>query len=121
MAGHNSNNHCVVDFALRGRLVRALHDSLALHMLCAAACPLVKRRQRPGFVFQAVCLRGIDLKPGEKRQVTISIDPRLLETFDEGAQKWRIQPGAYRLTAGFDSQQRQLAANFELQSASLPP
>ena len=63
----------------------------------------------------------VDLEPGEKRQVTVSIDPRLLATFDEGARKWRIQSGAYRLTAGFDSQQRQLAANFELQSASLPP
>jgi beta-glucosidase len=63
----------------------------------------------------------IDLKPGEKRQVTISIDPRLLATFDEGARKWRIQPGAYRLTAGFDSRERELTANFELQSATLPP
>jgi beta-glucosidase len=63
----------------------------------------------------------IDLKPGEERRATITIDPRLLATFDAGARKWRIQPGAYRLTAGFDSQQRRLAANFELQSASLPP
>jgi beta-glucosidase len=63
----------------------------------------------------------IDLKPGEERQVTVSIDPRLLATFDEAARLWRIQPGAYQLTAGFDSQQRKLAASFELQSASLPP
>jgi beta-glucosidase len=63
----------------------------------------------------------IDLKPGEERRATITIDPRLLATFDAGARKWRIQPGVYRLTAGFDSQQRRLAANFELQSASLPP
>ena len=63
----------------------------------------------------------VDLKPGEDRQVTISIDPRLLATFDEAARRWRIQPGVYQLTAGFDSQQRRLAAKFELQSASLPP
>jgi beta-glucosidase len=63
----------------------------------------------------------VDLKPGEERQVTVSIDPRLLATFDEAARLWRIQPGAYQLTAGFDSQQRELAASFELQSASLPP
>ena len=54
-------------------------------------------------------------------QSTVSIDPRLLATFDEGARRWRIRPGAYQLTAGFDSQQRELAASFELQSASLPP
>ena len=63
----------------------------------------------------------VDLKPGEERQVTVSIDPRLLATFDEAARLWRIQPGAYQLTAGFDSQQRELVASFELQSASLPP
>ena len=63
----------------------------------------------------------VALKPGEERRVSVSIDPRLLATFDEGARKWRIQPGGYRLTAGFDSRQRPLAANFELQSASLPP
>ncbi len=63
----------------------------------------------------------VDLKPREDRQVTLSIDPRLLATFDEAARLWRIQPGAYRLTAGFDSQERELAASFELQSATLPP
>jgi beta-glucosidase len=63
----------------------------------------------------------VDLKPGEQRQVAVSIDPRLLATFDEGARRWVIQPGAYKLTAGFDSHQRELTANFELQPASLPP
>ena len=63
----------------------------------------------------------MNLKPGEKRQVTITVDPRLLATFDDAARRWRIQKGLYQLTAGFDSQQRPLAANFELQSAGLPP
>jgi beta-glucosidase len=63
----------------------------------------------------------IDLKPGEQRRVTVSIDPRLLATFDEGARTWRIHPGAYELSAGFDSQRRLLAATFALQPASLPP
>jgi beta-glucosidase len=63
----------------------------------------------------------LDLKPREQRQVTVSIDPRLLATFDESARRWRIRSGAYQLTAGFDSEQRLLAAKFELQSASLPP
>jgi len=61
------------------------------------------------------------LKPGETRRVTVSIDPRLLATFDEAARRWRIRPGAYQLTAGFDSQDRGRAARFELQSATLPP
>jgi beta-glucosidase len=63
----------------------------------------------------------VDLKPGEDSRVTVSIDPRLLATFEQDARKWRIQPGAYQVTAGFDCQQRNLAASFELQSATLPP
>jgi beta-glucosidase len=63
----------------------------------------------------------VDLKPDEQRQVAISIDPRLLATFDEDARRWRIQPGRYQLSAGFDSQRRALAATFELQPATLPP
>jgi beta-glucosidase len=63
----------------------------------------------------------LDLKPGENRQATVSIDPRLLATFDKAARMWQIEPGVYQLTAGFDSGRRELAASFELQSMSLPP
>jgi beta-glucosidase len=63
----------------------------------------------------------IDLKPGEAREVMVSIDPRLLARFDESARKWRILPGDYQLTAGFSAIERALNATFELQSDSLPP
>jgi len=63
----------------------------------------------------------VDLKPGEERRIAVSIDPRLLATFDERARRWRIERGAYHLMAGFDSEQRPLAVDFEIQSASLPP
>ena len=42
------------------------------------------------------------LKPGDDRRVTVAIDPRLLATFDKAARRWRIEPGVYRLTAGFE-------------------
>jgi beta-glucosidase len=63
----------------------------------------------------------VDLKPGEQRQVAVSIDPRLLATFDEGARRWRIRAGVYQVSAGFESQHRGPKATFELQPASLPP
>jgi beta-glucosidase len=63
----------------------------------------------------------VDLEPGEHREVAVSIDPRLLATFDQGARRWRIRAGAYQVIAGFDSQHRELTADFELQPASLPP
>ena len=63
----------------------------------------------------------VDLEPGEHRGVAVSIDPRLLATFDQGSRRWRIRAGAYQVIAGFDSQHRELTADFELQPASLPP
>jgi beta-glucosidase len=63
----------------------------------------------------------VELKPGARRRVTISIDPRLLAAFDESDRRWKINPGAYQLSAGFDSDSRPLAATFKLQPASLPP
>jgi beta-glucosidase len=63
----------------------------------------------------------IDLAPGEEGEATISVDPRLLATFDEAARRWRIAAGSYRMTAGFDADHRDLAASFSLESAELPP
>ncbi len=63
----------------------------------------------------------IDLAPGEQREATISVDPRLLATFDETVKQWRIASGDYRLTAGFDVARRDLAAGFALAPAELPP
>ena len=66
-------------------------------------------------------LQQIDLAPGEDRRATVSIDPRLLATFDETARRWRIARGEYRITAGFDAERRELSASFALDSADLPP
>jgi beta-glucosidase len=63
----------------------------------------------------------IDLAPGEDRRATVSIDPRLLATFDEVARRWRIKRGVYRLTAGFDAERRELGASFALEALDLPP
>lgn len=40
------------------------------------------------------------LGPGERRQVTIEADPRLLARFDEEAGRWRIAEGTYRVAIG---------------------
>ena len=63
----------------------------------------------------------IELAPGEERETTISVDPRLLATFDETARRWRIAAGSYRFTAGFDAGQRDLTTNIPLDLAELPP
>ena len=40
------------------------------------------------------------LAPGEARSATVTIDPRLLATFDESARQWRIAAGPYRVMLG---------------------
>jgi len=43
------------------------------------------------------------LKPGESGTATVSIDPRLLATFDEAKGDWVIAPGSYELQLGASS------------------
>ena len=63
----------------------------------------------------------VDLAPGEEREVSASVDPRLLATFDESSRRWRIRGGDYQITAGFDVERRQSAATVRLDAADLPP
>ncbi|MBV8442645.1 MAG: glycoside hydrolase family 3 protein [Hyphomicrobiales bacterium] len=63
----------------------------------------------------------VDLAPGKERDVSASVDPRLLATFDEGARRWRIRGGDYRITAGFDVERREAATAVHLDGAELPP
>jgi beta-glucosidase len=63
----------------------------------------------------------IDLAPGEERRVSVAIDPRLFARFDEAARRWRIAPGVYRLTAGFDAERREENVDIALGASDLPP
>jgi beta-glucosidase len=63
----------------------------------------------------------VSLAPGEERTATITVDPRLLGSFDEPSRRWRIAAGSYRIAAGFDAGQHDLAASFPLEEANLPP
>ena len=54
--------------------------------------------------------------------MTMSVDPRLLARFDESRRRWRIEPGAYDFTAGFDVDHRDHVGDAcELEPANLPP
>ncbi len=91
--------------------------------LSGAAVPqfYLTRPEGESFPLRLVGWNKVELQPGEERETTISVDPRLLATFDESARRWQIRGGVFRLTAGFDADRRTLAANFDLQPASLPP
>jgi beta-glucosidase len=42
----------------------------------------------------------IELRPGERRRVTLTADPRLLARFDAAANQWRITDGLHTLALG---------------------
>jgi beta-glucosidase len=44
-----------------------------------------------------------ELKPGQSRMIEVSVDPRLLATYEAAGNDWRIRAGQYRLMLGDSS------------------
>jgi beta-glucosidase len=62
----------------------------------------------------------VDLAPGGSRTVSVTIDPRLLATFDESAQQWRIAPGDYKFIVGESARELRGTATVTLPGLTLP-
>jgi beta-glucosidase len=45
----------------------------------------------------------VDLKPGRGQHVELTVDPRLLATYEAAGNNWHIKPGTYRLIVGESS------------------
>ncbi|MES3023516.1 MAG: glycoside hydrolase family 3 C-terminal domain-containing protein [Pseudomonadota bacterium] len=45
----------------------------------------------------------VELAPGQSKEVAVSVDPRLLATFDSSSKTWRIAKGAYRILLARDA------------------
>ncbi|PVM77460.1 glycoside hydrolase family 3 C-terminal domain-containing protein [Caulobacter radicis] len=60
----------------------------------------------------------VDLKPGEKRAVTVPIDPRLLATFDVEGRTWRITGGGYQVTLASSASDPIQSVNVDLPASS---
>jgi beta-glucosidase len=46
----------------------------------------------------------VDLKPGETKQVSVSVEPKYLSIFDEAQDSWKLVPGSYKFMVGGSSQ-----------------
>jgi beta-glucosidase len=57
----------------------------------------------------------VELHPGEKRQITIKVDPRLIACFDATAKQWRITAGTYRIAVGESAADLKLTTDVSLQ------
>jgi len=47
--------------------------------------------------------KHVTLAPGESQTVTVAIDPRVLQTFDEATDSWNLAPGDYEVFVGSSS------------------
>ncbi len=75
----------------------------------------------PGGVARLVGWSKVDLKPGETRHATITIDPRLLATFDTTADVWRVAAGDYKIALGGSSTDISATATIHLEAGTIKP
>lgn len=55
--------------------------------------------------------KRVTLAPGESQTVTVAIDPRVLQTFDEANDRWNFAPGDYEVFVGASSDNAPLAGS----------
>ena len=75
----------------------------------------------PGGVARLVGFAKVELKPGETKHVDLTIDPRLLASFDTAAQMWRVAAGDYALTLGASSADASATATLHLEAQTIKP
>ena len=76
--------------------------------LYLTAAPDEQRMRLLGF-------KRVVLKPGESKQVTLTVDPRLLARFDGKANQWRIAEGEYQIALGKSANDLVLMGSADLQ------
>jgi beta-glucosidase len=58
--------------------------------------------------------KRITLAPDESQTVTVAIDPRVLQTFDESSDGWKFAPGEYEVFAGPSSDNTPLTGHLQI-------
>jgi beta-glucosidase len=62
--------------------------------------------------------KKVDLAPGASTKVSVTVDPRLLATFDSKAKAWTIAAGAYEVSLGASSRDLTAKADVTLAAKS---
>ena len=63
----------------------------------------------------------VSLRPGERKTVSVTIDPRLFAVFDVAADCWRISAGRYNVEVGHSSRDLALRSSIGLGAARITP
>jgi beta-glucosidase len=111
-ASANANGIVSVEFAVRNIGQRRGMDVAQVY-----AAPVTGGWEAPK---RLTAFQKVDLAPGASKTVSLTIDPRLLATFDSGSQEWRIAPGDYRILVGESSRDIRGTATVSLPALTLP-
>jgi beta-glucosidase len=65
--------------------------------------------------------RRVELRPGETRTITLTVEPRILARFEDRADDWRIIPGRYSFYLGASAVDLRLSRSLQLAGRQLPP
>jgi beta-glucosidase len=68
-----------------------------------------------------VGFQKVALEPKQSRTVTVTVDPRLLATFDVQADKWKVAAGSYPIQVGHSSRDFVLNASAHVAAAEIAP
>ncbi len=90
---------------------RAGKDAPQVYLADAGGTPLLR----------LIGFDKVDLKPGERRRVTVKADPRLLAHFDEAARRWRIDGGRYTVVVGPSAAVATLTGSAKVAKRTLAP
>lgn len=63
----------------------------------------------------------VSLQPGQSRTVSVTIDPRLLATFDVPGHQWKIAAGSYPIQVGHSSRELALKGEATVTAATVAP
>jgi beta-glucosidase len=64
--------------------------------------------------------RKVMLAPGASQRVTLSIDPRLLATWDVPSHSWKIRAGTYQVTLGASARETSATVQVKVAARTLP-
>lgn len=74
----------------------------------------------PGRTHRLVGWARVRLEPGERREVTIKADPRLLASYDKAAGGWRQAAGSYSVHVGRAARSKDLSGQVVMQAGTPP-
>jgi beta-glucosidase len=63
----------------------------------------------------------VRLAPGERKSISVHVDPRLLASFDPALNRWRVDAGTYQVSLGQHADDRRLTAEAHVAASTLAP